>query len=108
MNTPPLDDQLATSWAVFLSGVRLYSHNCRVFVTREGRLGLGPVMMQPGRGRDYHPFRREISICRAQTTESPCLIGQCYLVNDKVKYGKVTEEVLIYHHGAPRVTYQLC
>jgi hypothetical protein len=106
MNTPPLDHQLATSWAAFLSGVRLYSRNRRVFVTREGRLGLGPMMMQPG-DEIIALFGGRFPFVVRRRQNHHVLIGQCYLVDDKVMYGKVTEEVLIYHHGPPRVTYHL-
>ncbi|KAL6859797.1 hypothetical protein ACO1O0_003821 [Amphichorda felina] len=105
-NTAPAKLEFNPSGEGFLSGVRVYSNNRRVFVTRDGHIGLGPMMMQPGdeivvlfggrfpfvtrRRRDHHVF-----------------IGQCYLVDDELMAGRVTEKVLRHHNGPPRMTYHL-
>lgn len=73
-------------------------------MTREGRLGLGPTMMQPGDeivtlfgGR--HPF----VVRRRQDHHT--FIGQCYLVDEPLMGGKITEEILTHRRGPQRVTY---
>ena len=92
------------SGASFLYGIRVYSNNRRVFITREGRIGLGPMMMQPG-DEIIVLFGGRFPFVVRRRDDHHVFIGQCYLVDDELMNGKVTEKILIHRSGPSRVTY---
>lgn len=89
----------------YLTGLRIYANNRRVFITRDGRLGLGPAMMQPG-DEIVVLFGGRLPFVARRQTDHHVFIGQCYLVDEETMWGKLTEQVLIHQTGPKRVTYR--
>ncbi|GKT56264.1 HET domain-containing protein [Colletotrichum tofieldiae] len=88
----------------FGAGARTYSNNRRVFVTRDGRVGIGPKIMQPGDEVVVLFGGRMPFIARPRGVRR-LLVGSCYLVDDELMWGKVTEKVRFNRGGPSRVTF---
>jgi len=74
----------------------LYCYKRRAFLTRKGHLGIGPTVMQPGdevvvlfRGR--MPY-----VLRLAGPNRHVFLGDCYVRDEDIMYGKVTKSV---RHG---------
>jgi hypothetical protein len=120
----------------FIIAARMYCNNRRIVVTRDGRIGIGPKAMRPGDeiavffgGRLPFVIRRAKSFAYADTMiggvplrqfrpapeVSPgliednyhTLVGTCYLVDEELMWGKVTEIVRYRRGGPPVATFEL-
>jgi len=83
--------EMARVW--FRNAVGIYGFNRRVFLTREGHLGLGPMVMREGdevvvlfRGRMPYVLRRG-------GARHHVFIGDAYVEDDGIMHGRVTESV---------------
>lgn len=88
----------------FLTGLRIHANNRRVFVTHDGRLGLGPAFMAPG-DEIVVLFGGRLPFVARRKADHHIFIGQCYLVDEDVMWGKWTEQVLKHNSGPQRLTY---
>ncbi|KAK1625698.1 HET domain-containing protein [Colletotrichum phormii] len=86
-------------------GVRTYLNNRKVFATRDGRVGIGPKTMQPG-DEVVVLFGGRMPFIARQRGDHRLLIGSCYLVDEELMWGKVTEKVRFNRGGPPRVTFE--
>lgn len=107
---PPTADQFGSpereeKLHTFGSGARTYSHNRRAFVTRDGRVGIGPQMMQPG-DEVVVLFGGRMPFIARPRGHHRLLVGSCYLVDDELMWGKVTEKVRFNRGGPQRVTFE--
>ncbi|KAJ0326573.1 hypothetical protein COL5a_006759 [Colletotrichum fioriniae] len=99
---PDREDKLQ----VFGAGARTYSNNRKVFVTRDGRVGIGPKMMQPG-DEVVVLFGGRMPFIARQRDDHRLLVGSCYLVDEELMWGKMTEKVRFNRGGGPpRVTFE--
>ncbi|KAK2004316.1 HET domain-containing protein [Colletotrichum falcatum] len=89
----------------FGAGVRTYSNSRRVFVTRDGRVGIGPKMMQPG-DEVVILFGGRMPFIARPRGDHWLLVGSCYLVDDELMWGKITEKVRFNRGGPPRVNFE--
>ncbi|KAK1968621.1 HET domain-containing protein [Colletotrichum sublineola] len=89
----------------FGAGARTYSNNRRVFATRDGRVGIGPKIMQPG-DEVIVLFGGRMPFIARPRGDHRLLVGSCYLVDDELMWGKVTEKVRFNRGGPPRVTFE--
>ncbi|KAK2058198.1 HET domain-containing protein [Colletotrichum caudatum] len=89
----------------FGAGARTYSNSRRAFMTRDGRVGIGPKMMQPGDEVVVLFGGRMLFIARSRG-DHRLLVGSCYMVDDELMWGKVTEKVRFNRGGPPRVTFE--
>ncbi|KAK1460285.1 HET domain-containing protein [Colletotrichum melonis] len=85
---PDREDKLQ----VFGAGARTYSNNRKVFATRDGRVGIGPKMMQPG-DEVVVLFGGRMPFIARQRGDHRLLVGSCYLVDEELMWGKVTEKL---------------
>jgi len=91
-----LDERAAKNAVAFRTRMDLYCYKRRAFLTREGHLGIGPTVMQPGdevvvlfRGR--MPY-----VLRLAGPSRHVFLGDCYVRDEDIMYGKVTESL---RHG---------
>ncbi|WYZ37190.1 hypothetical protein EsH8_II_000696 [Colletotrichum jinshuiense] len=89
----------------FGAGVRTYSNNRRVFMTRDGRVGIGPKTMQPG-DEVVVLFGGRMPFIARPRGDHRLLVGSCFLVDDELMWGKVTEKVRFNRGGPPVVTFE--
>ena len=91
---------------LYTIGLRMFSSNRRVFLTREGRIGIGPTMMQPGDEVSVLFGGRLPFIVRPRH-DHHILVGNCYVRDDDLMWGKVTENVRFRKGGPPLFTFEL-
>lgn len=82
------------------------SHNRRLFLTHQGRLGLGPMMMQPGDQVVVLYGGRMPFILRPRG-DHYSFIGDCYVRDDDVMWGDMTERVRYNKGGPPVATFEM-
>ncbi|CAM1504816.1 Fc.00g024070.m01.CDS01 [Cosmosporella sp. VM-42] len=94
--------------AKFLMGTRVYSNNRRLFMTREGRLGLGPQVMQAG-DEVVVLFGSRVPFVIRPRPDHHIFIGECLIIDDEVMHGRYTERILRKKPGfaPPRMTFEL-
>lgn len=92
----------------FLMGLRVYANNRRVFVTGDGRLGLGPMVMQPG-DEVVVLFGSRVPFVVRPRPGHHLFIGECLVVDDDVMHGEFTARILRNKSGPapPRMTFEL-
>lgn len=101
-----LQDRQSRDWSIFLNGVCQFSHNRRIFITTTGHIGIGPVFMRPGdevvvlfKGRMPYILRRQ--------PDHHIFIGDAYVRDDEIMFGKVTENVRHGRGGPPVSLYEI-
>ena len=102
-NTLPDDDNDTK----FQDLVKLVTHNRRVYITNEGRLGLGPMAMKPG-DRICVLIGGRIPFVVRPVQRGWILVGEAYLHNVRLMTGKVANDVLSRKHMAQLETFDLC
>lgn len=90
----------------FAMAVHSLSYNRRVFLTRDGRLGLGPKMMQPG-DEIVALFGGRMPFVLRPRLDHHLLVGDCYIRDDNLMWGKMTERVRFKRGGPPVSTFEL-
>jgi hypothetical protein len=91
----------------FMAGVRMYSLNRRAFLTRDGRLGVGPKMMQPGDEVAVFFGGRLPFVIRPRAGHH-VFVGSCYVRDDELMWGTETEKIKFEKPGsAPVFTFEL-
>ncbi|KAI9155031.1 Cytochrome P450 monooxygenase atnE [Paramyrothecium foliicola] len=85
----PSDD----SFHAFLNAARFYGYGRRVFVTHEGRLGLGPQMMRPEDKVVILNGGKLPYVIRPKKDDH-VFIGSCYLVDEDVMDGRWAKQCL--------------
>ncbi|KAF5525567.1 Heterokaryon incompatibility protein 6, OR allele [Colletotrichum aenigma] len=89
----------------FLVGVAVAANHRRVFVTRDGRLGIGPKMMRPG-DEVIVLFGGRMPFVVRRRENHHLLVGSCYVNDDELIWGKITDNVK-HNRGGPRtVTFE--
>ncbi|KAK4665443.1 hypothetical protein QC763_401800 [Podospora pseudopauciseta] len=90
----------------FRNAVGVYCYGRRAFLTREGHLGIGPPVMQEGdevvvlfRGRMPYVLRRGPT--------HHVFLGDCYVCDDNIMRGLVTESVRHGRGGPPAGLYEI-
>lgn len=90
----------------FMQSVRVFSYNRRVFLTRDGRLGIGPKMMQPGDEVAVF-FGGRLPFMVRPRPDHHVFVGDCYVRDDELMWGKMTEKVRFRRGGPPVFTFEL-
>lgn len=92
--------------AMFTNAVAVYGQNRRAFITSDGRLGLCPTFTRVGdevtvlfRGRMPYVLRRQ--------SDHHILMGDCYIRDDDIMFGKTTEAVRHGRGGPPTFLYEI-
>lgn len=98
--------QLPQGFVRFLDGVATFSRNRRVFVTRDGRLGLGPQAMRPG-DKIIVLFGGQLPYVVRPKAGYHTFVGQCYIVDEEVLSGKWTASVRVHNTGPAKTTFHL-
>ncbi|KAL0940316.1 het domain-containing protein [Colletotrichum truncatum] len=99
-NNPELDNKVTS----FLSGVTTYANHRRAFVTRDGRVGLGPKMMQPG-DEVVVLFGGRMPFIVRPRADHYLLVGSCYVNDEELMWGKVTDKMK-RNEGPPKVVFE--
>lgn len=101
-----LDDSESKEGKMFRNAFALFAYNRRVFITSDGRIGMGPTFMRPGdevvvlfRGRMPYILRRQ--------PDHHILMGDCYVRDDDIMYGRTTESVRHGRGGPPAQLYEI-
>lgn len=89
-----------------LVSIRIFGVNRRIFVTRDGRIGLGPRAMRPGDELVVMFGHRMPFIVRPRH-DHQLLVGDCVVVDDELMWGNTTEAVRFNRGGPTRVTFDL-
>jgi len=101
----PAED--ADTFIHYIAGVRMFSLNRRVFVTRAGRVGIGPKVTRPGDEVAVLLGGRLPFILRPQPDHHQ-LLGATYVHDHALMWGDETEKVRFNKPGAAaRVTFEL-
>lgn len=92
----------------FLMGVRVYANNRRILMTSDGRLGLGPQVMQPG-DEVIVLFGSRVPFVVRPRPDHHIFIGECLILDDEVMQGHFTARILRNKPGLapPRRTFEL-
>ncbi|KAK3360772.1 HET domain-containing protein [Lasiosphaeria hispida] len=91
----------------FMGAVRMYSLNRRVFLTRGGRVGIGPSVMRPGDEVTVLLGGKVPFVLRLRQ-DHHVFMGPCYVRDNDIMWGVETEKMLFRKAGAlPRVTFEL-
>ena len=90
----------------FAVAVQSFTYNRRVFMTRDGRLGLGPKMMQPG-DEIVVLFGGRMPFVLRRRPDHHVFVGDCYIRDDDLMWGKMTERVRFRRGGPPVSTFEL-
>ncbi|KAK0753763.1 heterokaryon incompatibility protein-domain-containing protein [Schizothecium vesticola] len=91
----------------FMGAVRMYSLNRRVFLTRGGRIGIGPSVMQPGDEVTVLLGGKVPFVLRPRE-DHHVFMGSCYMRDNNVMWGVETEKVIFRKPGAlARVAFEL-
>ncbi|EQB56003.1 HET domain-containing protein [Colletotrichum gloeosporioides Cg-14] len=89
----------------FLVGVAVAANHRRVFVTRDGHVGIGPKMMRPG-DEVIVLFGGRMPFVVRRRENHHLLVGSCYVNDDELIWGKITDNVK-HNRGGPRtVTFE--
>ncbi|KAK4164624.1 HET domain-containing protein [Cladorrhinum sp. PSN259] len=95
------------SFIHFLGGVRMFSLNRRVFVTRSGRFGIGPRVTRPG-DEVVVLFGGRLPYILRRLPDHHVFLGASYVHDQPLMWGNETEKVRFNKPGAAaRVTYEL-
>lgn len=90
-----------------IGAVRMYSLNRRVFLTRGGRVGIGPSVMRPG-DEVVVLLGGKVPFVLRLMTDHHIFMGSCYVRDNDIMWGVETEKVLFRKPGAlARVTFEL-
>ena len=100
------DDERYMPASIYLAGIRVFATARRVFVTKGGRLGLGPKMMQPG-DEVVVLFGGRLPFVVRPKGDHHVFVGSCYVADDQIMWGAVTEMVINNRGGPPRFTFEL-
>ncbi|KAI9148302.1 HET domain-containing protein [Paramyrothecium foliicola] len=90
----------------YLTGAKVYARYRRVFVTRDGRLGLGPRAMRIG-DEIVVLFGGQAPYVLRRKGNHHLFVGQCYVLDDEIMHGKWTENVRVHNTGPRRTTFFL-
>jgi hypothetical protein len=92
--------------SIFTNAVCVYGQNRRAFITGDGRMGLGPTFTRIGdevtvlfRGRVPYVLRRQ--------SDHHILLGDCYIHDDDIMFGKTTEAVRHGRGGPSTFLYEI-
>src|SRR5262249_17852853 len=89
----------------FLDSVRSFSYGRRAFLTRDGRIGIGPKMMQPD-DEIVVFFGARLPFVIRPRRDFHVFVGECYLRDDDIMWGEATKRVK-FRRGPPVVTFEL-
>ncbi|KAK4446202.1 HET domain-containing protein [Podospora aff. communis PSN243] len=91
----------------FVGAVRMYALNRRLFLTRGGRLGIGPSVMRPG-DEAVVLLGGKVPFVLRLRGDHHVFIGSSYVRDNRVMWGDETDKVIYRKPGAlARVTFQL-
>ncbi|KAK0610850.1 HET domain-containing protein [Immersiella caudata] len=91
----------------FVGAVRMYALNRRVFLTRGGRLGIGPSIVRPG-DEVAVLLGGKVPFVLRHRGDHHVFIGSSYLRDNRVMWGVETDKVIYKKPGAlARVTFEL-
>lgn len=93
-------------FAGYLAGAQWYSNGRRAFRTLDGRLGIGPRAMQPG-DELVTLFGGRMPFVVRPRMGYHVFVGACYVVDEELMWGKVTERVRFKRGGPPVQTFEL-
>lgn len=95
------------AFARLLVAVRMYSLNRRAFLIRDGRIGIGPKVMEPG-DEVVVLLGGKLPFVLRPRPDHHVFIGACYVRDNDVMWGVETEKVRFNKPGArPRCTFEL-
>ncbi|KAK0649839.1 heterokaryon incompatibility protein-domain-containing protein, partial [Cercophora newfieldiana] len=77
----------------FWNAVGVYGHNRRVFLTREGHIGIGPTVMREGDEVVVLFGGRMPYVLRRGGERHHVFIGDCYIRDDEIMYGRTAQRV---------------
>lgn len=100
-----VSEDMADGAAAFLVGLS-HAYNRRVFLTREGHLGIGPTIMQHG-GEVVVLFGGRMPCVVRRWPDHHKFIGDCYVRDDDIMNGRITEAVRHGRGGPPVFTFEL-
>ncbi|KAK4172533.1 heterokaryon incompatibility protein-domain-containing protein [Triangularia setosa] len=80
--------------------------SAETFLTREGRLGIGPTVMQEG-DEVVVLFRGRIPYVLRRGQSHHLFMGDCYVRDDNIMCGRLTESVRHGRGGPPAVLYEI-
>ncbi|TEA18172.1 Heterokaryon incompatibility protein 6, OR allele [Colletotrichum sidae] len=89
---------------MFLAAAATYASNRRAFMTGDGRVGIGPRMMRPG-DELVVLFGGHLPFIVRRRGDHHLLIGSCFVSDDELMWGKITDVVKRGRGGPPTVVY---
>jgi hypothetical protein len=92
--------------AYFRRAFTVFAGGRRVFVTRNGSIGMGPTIVRPG-DEVVVLFRGPMPYVLRRRNDHHVLIGDCYIRDDNIMYGKVTKSVRHGKGGPPVQFYNI-
>ena len=93
-------------YAGWLTGTKWYAKGRRAFRTAGGRVGIGPRAMRAGDEVVALFGGRMPFVVRHMGTHH-LFVGACYVVDDELMWGKVTEKVRFNRGGPPVQTFEI-
>lgn len=90
----------------YITGARWYSSGRRAFRTHGGRVGIGPKAMRPG-DELVSLFGGRMPFVLRRRADHHVFVGSCYVVDEELMWGKVTEKVRFGRGGPPVRTFEL-
>ncbi|RYP26317.1 hypothetical protein DL768_011752 [Monosporascus sp. mg162] len=102
----PLQDGTSRDAKCFRSGFCTYSYHRRAFLTRDGHIGIGPMIMRPG-DEVVVLFRGTMPYVLRRRQDHHIFVGDCYVRDDDIMYGKVTESVRHGRSSRPIYLYEI-
>ncbi|KXX78562.1 Heterokaryon incompatibility protein 6, OR allele [Madurella mycetomatis] len=82
-----------------MAAVRMYSLNRHAFLTRNGRIGIGPKVMQPG-DEVALLLGGKLPFVLRPRSDHHVFVSACYVRDDDVMWGVETEKVRFNKPGA--------
>lgn len=101
----PKEAEAERLYAGFLAGAQWYSNGRRAFRSLEGRLGIGPRAMRAG-DELVSLFGGRMPFVVRRRGSHHVFVGACYVVDEELMWGKVTERVRFNRGGPPVRTYE--
>lgn len=102
----PQEDEASRLYTGFLAGAKWYSNGRRAFRSLEGRLGIGPRAMRAG-DELVSLFGGRMPFVVRRMENHHVFVGSCYVVDEELMWGKVTERVRFNRGGPPVRTFEL-
>ena len=102
---PPQDNHERNLMAMGVGARHTLGHR-RMFLTRDGRLGIGPKMMRPG-DMVAVLFGGRMPFVVRPSSDHFVFVGDCYVEDHDLMWGDVCENVRFNRGGPPRFTFAL-